>query len=166
MYRYRANNGCHGNSGAKLVPVPSYQWLPRELRHKMCTGTELQMVATGTPAQNVYRYRATSGCHGDSGTKRAPSSSSLRSRKELASQRIKISVRYDLSYHTIHPTVYPAWRVLPAVPIIINGTLARSLEPVVTECKEHTIHTQTQVVASRKPKEIKRTHEGEANFTT
>ena len=50
--------------------------------------------------------------------------------------------------------------------IIINGTLARSLEPVVTECKEHTIHTQTQVVASSKPKEIKRTHEGEANFTT
>ena len=50
--------------------------------------------------------------------------------------------------------------------IIINGTLARSLKPVVTECKEHTIHTQTQVVASRKPKEIKRTHEGEANFTT
>ena len=50
--------------------------------------------------------------------------------------------------------------------IIINGTLARSLEPVVTECKEHTIHTQTQVVASRKPKGIKRTHEGEANFTT
>ena len=36
--------------------------------------------------------------------------------------------------------------------IIINGTLARSLEPVVTECKEHTIHTQTQIVASRKPK--------------
>ena len=34
--------------------------------------------------------------------------------------------------------------------IIINGTLARSLEPVVTECKEHTIHTQTQAVASRK----------------
>ena len=50
--------------------------------------------------------------------------------------------------------------------IIINGTLARSLEPVVTECKEHTIHTQTQIVASRKPKEIKHTHEGEANFTT
>ena len=50
--------------------------------------------------------------------------------------------------------------------LFINGTLARSLEPVVTECKEHTIHTQTQVVASRKPKEIKRTHEGEANFTT
>ena len=49
---------------------------------------------------------------------------------------------------------------------IINGTLARSLEPVVTECKDHNIHTQTQVVASRKPKEIKRTHEGEANFTT
>ena len=24
--------------------------------------------------------------------------------------------------------------------IIINGTLARSLEPVVTKCKEHTIH--------------------------
>ena len=40
------------------------------------------------------------------------------------------------------------------------------VEPVVTECKKHTIHTQTQVVASRKPKEIKRTHEGEANFTT
>ena len=37
---------------------------------------------------------------------------------------------------------------------------------VVTECKERTIHTQTQIVASRKPKEIKRTHEGEANFTT
>ena len=51
--------------------------------------------------------------------------------------------------------------------LIINGTLARSLEPVVTECKEHTIHTQTtQIVASRKPKEIKHTHEGEANFTT
>ena len=49
---------------------------------------------------------------------------------------------------------------------IINDALARSLEPVVTECKEHTIHTQTQVVASRKPKEIKRTHEGEANLTT
>ena len=49
---------------------------------------------------------------------------------------------------------------------IINDTLARSIEPVVTECKEHTIHTQTQVVASRKPKEIKRTHEGEANLTT
>ena len=41
--------------------------------------------------------------------------------------------------------------------IIINDTLARSLEPVVTECKEHTIHTQTQIVASRKPKEIKHT---------
>ena len=50
--------------------------------------------------------------------------------------------------------------------IIINDTLVRSLEFVVTECKEHTIHTQTQVVASRKAKEIKRTHEGEANFTT
>ena len=49
--------------------------------------------------------------------------------------------------------------------IIINDTLARSLEPVVTECKEHTIHTQTQIVASRKPTEIKHTHEGEANFT-
>ena len=36
--------------------------------------------------------------------------------------------------------------------IIINDTLARSLEPVATECKEHTIHTQTQSVASRKPK--------------
>ena len=36
--------------------------------------------------------------------------------------------------------------------IIINDTLGRSLEPVVTECKEHTIHTQTQIVASRKPK--------------
>ena len=50
--------------------------------------------------------------------------------------------------------------------VIINDTLARSLEPVVTECKEHTIHTQTQIVASRKPKEIKHAHEGEANFTT
>ena len=39
--------------------------------------------------------------------------------------------------------------------IIINGTQARSLEPVVTECKEHTIHTQTQAVASRKPKRNK-----------
>ena len=50
--------------------------------------------------------------------------------------------------------------------IIINDTLARSLEPVVTECKEHTVHTQTKIVASRKPKEIKHAHEGEANFTT
>ena len=50
--------------------------------------------------------------------------------------------------------------------IIINDTLARSLEPVVTECKEHTIHTQTKIVASRKPKEIEHIHEGEANFTT
>ena len=50
--------------------------------------------------------------------------------------------------------------------LIINDTLARSLEPVATECKEHTIHTQTQIVASRKPKEMKHTHEGEANFTT
>ena len=56
----------------------------------------------------------------------------------------------------------PPWSLI----IIINDTLARSLEPVVTECKEHTIHTQTQIVASRKPKEIKHTHEGEANFTT
>ena len=56
--------------------------------------------------------------------------------------------------------------LLVIIIIIINGTLARSLEPVVTECKEHTIHTQTQVVASRKPKEIKRTHEDEANFIT
>ena len=48
----------------------------------------------------------------------------------------------------------------------MNDTIARSLEPVVTECKEHTIHTQTQVVASRKPKEIKRIHEGEVNLTT
>ena len=47
-----------------------------------------------------------------------------------------------------HPTVFI---------IIINGTLARSLEPVVTECKDHTIYTQTQVVASRKPKK-KKTH--------
>ena len=31
----------------------------------------------------------------------------------------------------------------------LNDTLARSLELVVTECKEHTIHTQMQVVASR-----------------
>ena len=50
--------------------------------------------------------------------------------------------------------------------VIINDTLSRSLESVVTECKEHTIHTQTRVVASRKPKEIKRAHEGEANLTT
>ena len=56
------------------------------------------------------------------------------------------------------------WLVDSAI-IIINDTLARSFEPVVTECKEHTIHTQTQIVASRKPKEIKHTHEGEANFT-
>ena len=50
--------------------------------------------------------------------------------------------------------------------IITNDTLARSLEPVVTERKEHIIHTQTQVVASKKPKKIKRTHECEANLTT
>ena len=50
--------------------------------------------------------------------------------------------------------------------VLLLLLLARSLEPVVTECKEHTIHTQTQIVASRKPKEIKHTHEGEANFTT
>ena len=56
-------------------------------------------------------------------------------------------------------------KVMTDIIIIINDTLARSLEPVVTECKEHTIHTQTQIVASRKPKEIKHTHEGEANFT-
>ena len=56
--------------------------------------------------------------------------------------------------------------LLQPIIIIINDTLARSLEPVVTECKEHTIHTQTQIVASTKPKEIKHTHEGEANFTT
>ena len=64
------------------------------------------------------------------------------------------------------------WQPYPVDPysaiiiIIINDTLARSLEPVVTECKEHTVHTQTKIVASRKPKEIKHTHEGEANFTT
>ena len=57
-------------------------------------------------------------------------------------------------------------KVIIIIIIIINDTLARSLEPVVTECKEHTIRTQTQVVASRIPKVIKRTHEGEANFTT
>ena len=43
-------------------------------------------------------------------------------------------------------------RLIHILAIIINDTLARSLEPVVTECKEHTIHTQTQVVASRKLK--------------
>ena len=63
--------------------------------------------------------------------------------------------------HTLSTCVY----AIIIIVIIINGTLARSLEPVVTECKEHAIHTQTQVLASRKPKEIKRTHEGEANFT-
>ena len=34
--------------------------------------------------------------------------------------------------------------VIIIIIIIINGTLARSLEPVVTECKEHTIRTQTK----------------------
>ena len=48
-------------------------------------------------------------------------------------------------------------KIVNGIIIIINGIL---------ECKEYTIHTQTQVVASRKPKKIKRTHEGEANFTT
>ena len=47
--------------------------------------------------------------------------------------------------------VYNTWYVLIIyiiiIIIIINDTLARSLEPVVTECKEHTIHTRTQVVA-------------------
>ena len=43
--------------------------------------------------------------------------------------------------------------VIIIIIIIINDTLARSLEPVVTECKEHTIHTQTHVVASRNPKD-------------
>ena len=61
--------------------------------------------------------------------------------------------------------MYRDWGIRPVIKVIINDTLARSLEPVVTECKEHTIHTQTQIVASRKPKEIKHTHEGEANFT-
>ena len=65
--------------------------------------------------------------------------------------------------YCIYCTVYIVLYILYC--IIINDTLARSLEPVVTECKEHTIHTQTQIVASRKPKEIKHTHEGEANFT-
>ena len=54
--------------------------------------------------------------------------------------------------------------------IIINGTLISPISRTrghSTECEEHTIHTQTQVVAiSRKPQEIKRTHEGEAKFTT
>ena len=59
-----------------------------------------------------------------------------------------------------------AYYIIIIIIIFINVTLARSLESVVTECKEHTIHTQTQIVASRKPKEIKHTHEGEANFTT
>ena len=74
-----------------------------------------------------------------------------RSRKEFSWSRCTVdNVEFSLIYSII---------------IIINDTLARSLEPVVTECKEHTIHTQTQIVASRKPKEIKHTHEGEANFT-
>ena len=64
-------------------------------------------------------------------------------------------IRYDYGLVFLHQLII----------IIINDTLARSLEPVVTECKEHTINTQTQIVASRKPKEIKHTHEGEANFT-
>ena len=43
--------------------------------------------------------------------------------------------------------------------IIINGTLARSLEPVVTECKEHTIRTQTKnkLMTSRHQKKNTRT---------
>ena len=35
-------------------------------------------------------------------------------------------------------------RAIIIIIIIINDTLARSLEPVVTECKEHTIRTQTK----------------------
>ena len=69
----------------------------------------------------------------------------------------------DKTVITLKPTFFLA---VDIIIIIINGTLARSLEPVVTECKDHTIHTQTQIVASREPKEIKHTHEGEANFTT
>ena len=61
------------------------------------------------------------------------------------------------------------WEENTYMMIIIDETLARSLEPVVTYCSARSIpsiHTQTQVVASRKPKEIERTHEGEANLTT
>ena len=68
--------------------------------------------------------------------------------------------------HTVIFIIIITIIIIIIIIIIVNDTLARSLEPVVTECKEHTIHTQTQVVASRKPKEIKRTHEGEANLTT
>ena len=72
---------------------------------------------------------------------------------------------YDLSFRMVFfYLVTTGW--IFYISLLINDTLARSLEPVVTECKEHTIHTQTQIVASRKPKEIKHTHEGEANFTT
>ena len=74
--------------------------------------------------------------------------------------KLKRINRGYVTHYTIKPTLG-----IRTIVIIINDTLARSLEPVVTECKEHTIHTQTQIVASRKPKEIKHTHEGEANFT-
>ena len=80
---------------------------------------------------------------------------------------------YPIQLYVLPPQSFRKWlkleiaaAVFGIIIIIINDTLARSLEPVVTECKEHTIHTQTQIVASRKPKEIKHTHEGEANFTT
>ena len=76
-----------------------------------------------------------------------------------------ILVHVQKMYKTCTEDVQNMYRRCTII-IIINDTLARSLEPVVTECKEHTIHTQTQIVASRKPKEIKHTHEGEANFTT
>ena len=77
-----------------------------------------------------------------------------------------LPVLFQVYYFTSTRIKYVLVWIRIIIIIIINDTLARSLEPVVTECKEHTIHTQTQIVASRKPKEIKHTHEGEANFTT
>ena len=50
-----------------------------------------------------------------------------------------------LNFCTMTKTMYffPNHAIIIII-IIINDTLARSLEPVVTECKEHTIRTQTK----------------------
>ena len=73
----------------------------------------------------------------------------------------------SLSWESTLIVIISSLLIIIIIIIIMNDTFTRSLESVVTECKEHTIHTQTQVVlASTKPKEIKRTHEGEANLTT
>ena len=88
----------------------------------------------------------------------------------FVANNLQLSLTANKIYYVVYLLRYivhwPLCVYIYIIIIIINDTLARSLEPVVTECKEHTIHTQTQIVASRKPKEIKHTNEGEANFTT